>query len=341
MRKFLPIVLCCIAIPACKQQIPANVAATVNGRSISYADLDRQYFLQFGQNAPADKQSDDEVMIQKLEVLRNMIQEEIMLQRAEKLGLMATDADVDAKLNELRAPYTTDEFQRQLQSKHMTVDDLKTQIRRQLSVDRLSNKEITAHISVSDKDVQDYYAANRASFNVPEAQVHLLQMVVTPHPDPNARNLRNDKAQNEDQAQKKASMLLGRVQKGEDFSTLAQNYSEDPASAANGGDVGYIGESALEKINPDFKKLVWSMQPGQVSGILHMGDGYRILKVLSKEPAGQRELNDPNVQQSIRETLTRRRDQLLRSAYFDVARNEAKVTNQLAMTITQNRDSKK
>lgn len=340
MKKLLPIALLCIAVPACRQSVPANVAAMVNSRPITYAELDKQHNLQFGQNAGADKPSEDEVTIQKLEILRSMIQEEIMLQRAEKLGLMATDADVEAKFNELRAPYTQEEFQKQLNAKKMTADDLKTQIRRQLSVDKLFNKEITARISISDKDVQDYYAANKASFNVPEPQAHLLQIVVTPHPDPNARNLQNDKAQNEEQAKRKIEMIVSRIAKGEDFTTLAQNYSEDTASAQNGGDVGYIGESALDKISPDFKKLVWSLQPGQTSGVLHMPDGYRILKLLSKEPAGQRELNDPHVQQSIRETLNRRKDQLLRNAYYEVARNEAKVVNQLAATIIQNKDKK-
>jgi peptidyl-prolyl cis-trans isomerase SurA len=339
MHKLLPIALLFLALTACKQSIPPNVSAMVNSRAITYAEVDKQHNLQFGQNASQEKPSEDEVMIQKLEILRSMIQEEIMLQRAEKLGLMATDADVDAKLNELRAPYTSEEFQKQLNAKKMTVDDLKTQIRRQLSVDKLFNKEITARISISDKDVQEYYAANKAAFNIPEPQVHLLQIVVTPRPDPNVRNLQNDKAQTDEQAQRKVSMLLSRAQKGEDFSTLAQNYSED-TSAGNGGDVGYVGESALDKISPDFKKLVWSLQPGQTSGILRMPDGYRLLKVLSKEPAGQRELNDPHVQQSIRETLLRRKDQLLRNAYYEVARNDAKVTNQLAATIVQNKDKK-
>lgn len=313
----------------------------VNKRPITYAELEKQYNLQFGSNpTPAEKPSDDEIMIQKLEILRSMIQEEIMLQRAEKLGLMAVDADIETKLNELRAPYTQEEFQKQLAAKHMSLDDLRTQIRRQLSVDKLFNKEITSHISISDKDVQDYYNSNKASFNLPEPQVHLLQIVVTPQPDPNAKNLRNDKAQNEDQARAKVQMLANRLQKGEDFSMLAQNYSEDPVSSANGGDLGFIRESALDKISPEFKKLLWSMQPGQVSGVLKMGDGYRILKVLSREPAGQRELNDPRVQQLIRETLLHRKDQLLRNAYYEVARNEATVSNELAVSITQTKDKK-
>jgi peptidyl-prolyl cis-trans isomerase SurA len=62
-------------------------------------------------------------------------------------------------------------------------------------------------------------------------------------------------------------------------------------------------------------------------------DGYRILKVITREPAGQRDLNDPRVQQNIRDTLLNRKDQLLKSAYYEVARNNAKIQNYLAQSI--------
>jgi len=67
--------------------------------------------------------------------------------------------------------------------------------------------------------------------------------------------------------------------------------------------------------------------------VIRTQEGYRILKVISKEPAGQRELNDPRVQQSIRETLMNRKDNLLKAAYYEVARNNAKVENYLARSI--------
>ncbi len=96
-----------------------NVAATVNGRIITYADLDKQYQAQF--MSSSEKPSSDQMEIQKLEVLRTLVDNEIMLQRAEKLGLMATDADVESRFAELKAPYTQEEFQKQLEARKMTV----------------------------------------------------------------------------------------------------------------------------------------------------------------------------------------------------------------------------
>jgi len=334
----LLLTLLLLSMTGCKRATSEDVAATVNGRAITYADLDKQFQAQF--TASAERPSDDQMVIQKLEVLRTLIDNEIMLQRAEKLGLMATDADVESRFAELKAPYTQEEFQRQLAARKMSADDMKAQIKRDLSVTKLINKEITSHISISDKDVTAFYNANKSSFNFPEPQVHLAQILVTPTPDPNVRNMKNDKAQNDDQARKKIDMLVARMRQGEDFGMLAQNFSEDPTSAPNGGDLGFVPDSALEKANPDIRKAIQAASPGQITGVVKAPEGYRVFKIYSKEPAGQRELTDPRVQQNIRETLLNRKDQLLRAAYYEVARDEAKVANYLAISISESKNKK-
>src|SRR5258708_28384279 len=221
-RALLPPVLLLAAMAGCKRSAPANVAATVNGRAITYAELDQNYESQFP--SAEERPSDDQVLIQRLEVLRTLIDREVMLQRAEKLGLMAVDADVDAKFTELKSPYTQEEFQKQLDAKKMTVDDLKTQLRRDLSIQKLFNKEISSHINITDKDVADFYNANRASFNLAEPQIHMAQILVTPFPDPSVRNLKSDKAATPEQSKKKIHMLEERLRKNEGFSMLAQHY---------------------------------------------------------------------------------------------------------------------
>jgi peptidyl-prolyl cis-trans isomerase SurA len=97
------------------------------------------------------------------------------------------------------------------------LDDLKVQLKRDLSVNKLFNKEITSHINISDQEVTEYYNANKASFNLVEPQVHIAQILVTPGADPSVRNLKNDKAQNIEQAKKKIQMLEARLRQGEDF----------------------------------------------------------------------------------------------------------------------------
>jgi len=336
-RALVGVLYAAAIMAGCNRSAPANVAATVNNRPITYVELDKQYQSQFG---PENQANGDQIMIQKLEVLRTLIDNEIMLQRAEKLGLMAVDADVEGKFSELKAPYTQEEFKAQLDQRKISVDDLKTQLRRDLSVQKLFNKEITSLITITDKDIADFYAANKASFNLAEPQIHMAQILVTPTPDNNVRNLKNDKARDDEQARRKAQNLSQRLTQGEDFAMLAQNYSEDPNSSQNGGDLGFIPESALDKANPDLRKAIASLRPGEITPVMHTAEGYRILRLITREPAGQRELADPKVQQTIRETLINRKDQLLKAAYYEMARNDAKVVNYFVNGIIGSREKK-
>jgi peptidyl-prolyl cis-trans isomerase SurA len=322
-----------LTLASCNRKPPANVAASVNGHAITNADLEKFYKAQFPERVEGS--NDDTVMSQKLEVLGNLITNEIMLQRAEKLGLTAVDADVETEFNKMKSGYTKEAFEKQLAAQHLTEPDLRTQIRRELTVNKLINKEITSHITITDADVTAFYNANKPSFNLAEPQVHIAQILVTPFADPNVRNLKNSKAQSAAEASQKIKDIAARLGRGEEFGMVAQNFSEDPNTAPNGGDMGFIPASSFEKASPELRKLVDSLQPGVASNPISTPDGYRILKVISREPAGQRDLNDPRVQQSIRETLMNRKDQLLKAAYYEVARNGAKVENYLSQSVLE------
>jgi hypothetical protein len=97
-----------LAPVSCRKSPPANVAATVNSRSITYTELEKIYQSQSPQ--AAEGSSEDQVMSQRLELLNSLINSEIMWQRAEKLGLTAVDADVETEFNKMKAPYTKEEF---------------------------------------------------------------------------------------------------------------------------------------------------------------------------------------------------------------------------------------
>ncbi len=331
MRRLLLILALAALAAACRRAGQQNVAATVNGYNVTNEQLDKYYQSQT--QASGEKPGEEQASMLKLNLLRELVDNQIMLQRAEKLGLMAVDSDVDAKLTELKSPYTQEEFERQLKERGLTVEEMKTELRRTLSIQKLFNKEITAKISITDAEVRAFYDANKANFSLAEPQVHLTQLLVTSSLEPQVRNLRNDKARNEDEARKKIQMLEARLKKGEDFAMLAQNYSEDPNSAPNGGDLGFIPQSALDKADAELRRVVTLLQPGETSGIVHTPQVYRIIKLISREPAGQREFSDPRVQQTIRETLLNRKDQLLKAAYYEVARNEARVVNYLAQKL--------
>src|SRR5690349_12776181 len=182
-RILLSLGACAVAVclASCNHAPPANVAAQVNGHAITNDELSKAYQTNYAQQS--EGASEDQVMTQKLDLLNSLINNEIMLQRAEKLGLNATDSDVDAEIAKMRSPYTKEEFDKQLADRHMTLDDLKAQQRRKLTIDKLINKEITSKISITDADVKAFYEANKASFNLAEPAVHMAQIFVSPFPD--------------------------------------------------------------------------------------------------------------------------------------------------------------
>jgi peptidyl-prolyl cis-trans isomerase SurA len=167
----------------------------------------------------------------------------------------------------------------------------------------------------------------------------LAQIFVTPAPNPQVRNQSN-KAQSEADAQKKIQMIANRLDSGDDFGTLAMNFSEDPETAGNGGDLGFTPESSLKNTDPTTRDSVTRLKPGQYTPVITVVNpmtkqlmGYRIVKLVAKEPAGQRELADPRVQQAIRAQLRDRREQLLKAAYYEVLRDQARVENYLAKKV--------
>jgi peptidyl-prolyl cis-trans isomerase SurA len=313
------------------------VAATVDGRKIFNADVQKYYD---NQTAGSEQQPvGEQATSLRLSILRELIDNEILMHRAEKLGLMATDEEVERKLSELKSPYTNEQFDARLKEKKISQDDFKRDLRRSLTVDKVLNKEVTSKINVSDQDVTDYYNAHKAEFNLIEPQYHLAQIWVTTTPSP-VHNLKNDKAQNEAEARKKIQTMANHLESGDDFGTLAMNYSEDTETSANGGDLGFTPESSLRNTDPATRDMVSKLKPGQYSPIIPVINpmnkqvvGFRIVKLLAREPAGQRELADPRVQQAIRSQLRDRREQLLKAAYYEVLRDQAKVENNLAQKV--------
>ena len=315
-----------------------EVMAKVDGRKIYRAEVDKYYENRF---AGSDQRpTGEQATSLRLSILRQLIDTEILMRRAEKLGLLATDDDVERRLTELKAPYTQEEFDAKLKQQKISLDDFKRDIRRSLTVDKVLNKEITSKINISDQDITDYYNAHKAEFNFIEPQYHLARILVTPLPNP---QVQNNKAQNEPEARKKIQTILNRLDSGDDFARLATDFSEDTETAGNGGDLGFMPESSLLNSDPATRDSVVKLQPGQHTPVLLWTNpatkqliGYQIVKLVSKEPAGQRTLADPRVKEAIRSQLRDRREQLLKAAYDETMHNQAKVENYYAEKVLEN-----
>jgi peptidyl-prolyl cis-trans isomerase SurA len=330
-------------VAGCKHSFGPDVVATVNGQPIQRSEVEKDYRDNLGNNKeqPTKEQAD----ATRLGILKQLIDDEIMQQAAKKMNLVASDEEVDAKLAEMKAPYTQEEFDKRLQASSMSLDDLRRQIRRALTSEKLMNKEVISRINITDADISNFYNANKANFNFIEPKYNIADIVVTSQPTPAQQgvNLQNSKAGNDVEARRKIEMIHNRLESGEDFATVANNYSENPNDANNGGNMGFIPESSLRSQPPPIFAAISKLQPGQITDVIPIVPpgarspaAYAIYKLLEKEPAGQRELNDPRVQQDIRQQLRDSRSQLLRAAYYEMMRDQTKVENHLAEQIFKN-----
>ena len=320
----------------CNRPHQPDVVASVNGHPINQATLERYYRTNLG-NGP-QQPSQVQAQIAHLEILRNLIDDDIKQQRAAKLNLVATDEEVDAKLAEIKAPFTQEEFNRQLKAKNMSLDDLKRDIRRGLTNEKLMNREIASKINITDADITQYYNANKSLFNLVEPEFHVAEIVVSAVPPPQPGNIQSARGNTDADARKKIEALHTRLESGDDFGALASQFSEDTSNASSGGDMGRLTESQLRSNSAVFAAIT-QLRPGQITSVIplydqnHKANGYAIYKLLDKEAAGQYELNDPRVQQTIRGQLRESRAQLLRNAYDEMLRDQAHVENYYAEEI--------
>ncbi len=336
--RFAVLILCSgallAAVAGCHRPPAPDVMATVNGKEILSSDLEKYYKASLGDNP--QQPSTEQAEIVRLNILRQMIDDEILQQRAAKFNLTASDEDVNAKLTEWKAPYTQEEFDKQLKQRNMTLDDFKRDLRRSLTTTKLLNKEIESKINITDAEIGNYYNSHKADFNFIEPRYNLARIVVTNAPSPQTTNLQNNKASGDADAKKKIQALRNKLENSEDFGSLAMNFSEDKDTASNGGDMGFVLESQLRS-DQEVYNAISKLRPGQftdvlpiVDGASHRTIGYAIYKLISREPAGQRELSDPRVQQAIHQLLHEGHKQQLQNAYLEMLHDDAKVHNYLA-----------
>jgi peptidyl-prolyl cis-trans isomerase SurA len=321
-----------------------DVLAKVNGYKLLRSEVDKAYKTQTA-GAPQKLSSEEEEAL-RLNLLHQLIDLRLQLQKAEKLGIVATEDEVDNKFNQAKAPYTKEEFEKRLKDSGLSEDDFKQEIRQNLTVEKLRNKEVDSKVSITDAEIQNYYAQNKAQFNLVEPQYDIAHIIVTSDPGPQPSPI-PDKAQDDAQARKKIQNAYNRLESGEDFATVAARYSEDADTRNNGGDLGLAPESQLKNTDVATREAILKLKPEQYSGIITVVNpatrqpvGYRIVKLKSKQVAGQRDLKDPNVQQFIRTQLRNQREQILRAAFDEVLHDGADIRNYYAEQILKDAGQK-
>jgi peptidyl-prolyl cis-trans isomerase SurA len=317
--------------PSASPAVTADTFAVVNGKAITRDQVEKSFRRT---SNPAQTLSEEEATAARLSVLDEMITEEVLVGKANDLKIQVTESDIDSAYAESRKNIGEEAYQQELTKRNLTTGDMREQLRREVTAQKVLEREVTAKVNVTDQQITDFFNANRAQFNLPEESYRLAQIVVTPVREQQLANRTGDDATTPPAAAAKVKMLMDKLQSGTPFGDLARDFSEDPESAPRGGDLGLVPMSAINQAAPALRDAVLKLEPGKAR-VVSGGGAHTIIYVVAHEPAGQRDLSTPNVKDQIRNALKGRREQLLRAAFITAARTDADVVNYLARRVVE------
>jgi peptidyl-prolyl cis-trans isomerase SurA len=314
-----------------------TVAATVNGRNIMLQEVERGVNQQSGGNPAALSQL--QLAQVRLTVLNNLIQREVMFQRAEREKALPTEAQIDASIAQQKdqSGMTQEDFEKGLRSQNMSIETLREEARKDLAITNLQDK-YNSQIKVSDREVEEFYNSNKQQF-VNKRGVALSMIVVDPA-DNSASGIGIDDAKNEADAKLKIDNIYKQLQGKADFATVARAKSEDINSLRAGGDIGFASEDDLKSngFPPELiSNFFGSMQVGDYTQPVNFRGKWYIFKLAEKRLQTENvTLESPGVRQQIAQRLTNDRKQILNAALLEVAMNEARIVNNLAANMLNN-----
>ena len=313
------------------------VAATVNGRNIMLNEVERGVSQQTNGNPSSLNQL--QMAQARLSVLDSLIKREVMFQRAEKEKLLPTDAQIDGVIatQKQNSGMTNEDFEKSLKSQNLSMETLREEARKDLAISALQDK-YNGKIDISDREVEEYYNANRQYFKN-ERGVSLAMIMVDPAD--NSSTGITDDAKNEADAKLKIDNIYQQLQGKADFATVARAKSEDVSSLRSGGDLPFMTEQDLRSNNfPDelIAKFFGPMQVGDYTQPTRFNSGkWYIFKLAEKRLTAENlTLESPGVRQQITQGLTNQRKQIINEALLETAMNDAKIVNHLAANMLNN-----
>ncbi len=325
-----------MVMAACPGGSPTDVsdetAATVNGTPIMLQEVERA--IKSAGQGEESKMSPMELAQARLQVLQQLIQQEVMYQKAQKEQTIPTDEEVKAELNKriTGSGLSKEAFQEKLKAAGQTEATLNESLKKELATQKLVEK-ITGKVEApSDAEITGFFNGNKEYF-VRKRGVELAAIVVDP-----ANSGQGDQTTNEAESIQRIKEI-GQQLRSVDFAAVAREKSEDQ-SAIRGGDLGNVSE---EELNRTFSPEIASQfmnegtEIGSIAGPFTINGKYYIIKLKDRILKDEvLTLESPGVKKEITDTLVNNRKQLLAASYQAVAMNEAKIVNFLAQKVIDN-----
>ncbi len=255
-------------------------AAVVNGEGIPMSKVDDELNKIAAQHKTAEQKKifqQQKKEIQKT-ILDDLINKKLYEQEAEKMNIEVTDKEVDKEIESTKKRFPSESaFNKALKDANFTMDDLKEFIKNSLLTKRV-NEKVTGKITITDKEVKDYFDKNSTQFKDPE-QVKVSHILV----------------KTEDEAKSiKSEIDSGAIT----FEDAAKKYSTDPGTKDKGGDLGFVQKGQMA---PEFETAAFGLAIGVISDPVKTQFGYHLIKVFEKKEARQKTFDE--VKSSIEQML--------------------------------------
>jgi peptidyl-prolyl cis-trans isomerase SurA len=265
-----------------------KIVAIVNKEVITWSELYRAMEFELSQQMVF--LGDDEKMKQFKEreffFLRTMVDLKLQMQEADRKNISVSPDEITEAINNIKRKYSLNDasFNETLKKEGFALEEYKEKLSEQITLSKLVAQEVTSRLSVEDAEVERYIGEHNLR---PEdiTKYRLFQIFFKG----------NRKDADRDAAEQKAHEALRRLEKGEEFSSVARSISEDP-SGKSGGDLGYIKGSELAK---EFINALEGMKPGDISRPFWTEGGLHIVKLTDKSGPG----NGPEFKSSVKDTL--------------------------------------
>ncbi|MDO9530303.1 MAG: peptidylprolyl isomerase [Syntrophales bacterium] len=231
--------------------------ATVNGAKIFLSDFNERLKkeLDIMESIPSLKEGEIDRL--KEEILNELIDDKIMLLRAEKLSLSVSNEDLKNRIEEINKDYPDGGFKKIFTKSGIDYDIWKEALKKRVMLEKLVHHDVNSIIMVEEDEAFAYYEDHSEQY-ISGERVHAAHIVV--------------------QSRKEAEEVLKRLKGGEDFGKVAQEISTGPESI-RGGDLGVFSREVMPE---SFDKVVFSLPPGKISKVVNTPYGYHIFKVFKK-----------------------------------------------------------
>jgi peptidyl-prolyl cis-trans isomerase C len=293
--------------------VPAElptVVAKVNGESVTKQDIQKALTgLEQQNGGPVPPTERDRVV---RAVVDQVVSFKLLLQESQARKVAVTDQEIDARMTAIRQQFQTeDAFKNALSQQKVTLDQVRTEQRQQLMINRLLENEVGPKAAVTTADIEKAYKEHPEAFQQgPQVRASHILIKVPEDADAGVKA----------EALAKATQVLKSARAGKDFAALAKEFSQDPGSAAQGGDLGFFSANQMV---PQFSDAAFKLKPGAISDVVETQFGYHIIKVVEKKAGRTVKLEEvrPQIEQQLLQMNRQREVQ----AFVEALRQKGKI----------------